>query len=448
MSKVSKKKQVKSQKKEEGKKEMIEKDVKTAIVVVPEEGTELWMQIQKVRSVHDKAFDRWMPHICLAYPFVPLDQINSTLPILSAALAKHSQSEFQLSFLKAFGTFARGKKVPTVVFLQPDKPSTEKLSSLQSIVKNAFPAYNDVSKRRGEFHPHLTVGQFAHDAPELKQINLSNLSDNTSLMESSFGELRVAALKDGGKSFNVRHIHVITRTDNNTPFQTLATIDISTGTIHNCPSNQPSQDTNDRNGTKDATDAKDTNGNKNGFSKDVKTVADAKVTKEEECLLEEDTEDRDDGGGVEQEDEEYVWKEGDELRDVWRVTDLKQLETIDMPNPNKMPCEATVKALRTFQKRGLKITKLALSWWLTFNLHHAADVADIITIEEAIDIAIRAKHPSIFMILAEYSTPSDMEKRKLAVLEWYQSLDAGVGAKRILEASLQELQWLPTSLSK
>lgn len=160
----------------------------------------------------------------------------------------------------------------------------------------------------------------------------------------------------------------------------------------------------------------------------------------------EDTEGWDEGP-EEEEEKEYVWKKGDDPRDVWRITDLKQLETIDLPNPNKMPCEATVKAIRAFQKRGLKITKLALSWWLTFNLRYADEMSDIITIEEAIDIGIRAKHPTIFMILAEYSSPAMMLKRKPAVLEWYHSLTddkASSEVKRILEASLLELQWIST----
>lgn len=144
-----------------------------------------------------------------------------------------------------------------------------------------------------------------------------------------------------------------------------------------------------------------------------------------------------------QENDHFVWKQGDDLRDVWRITDAKQLDTIPLPNPHKMPCEASVLAIRAFQKRGLKITKLALSWWLTFNLEHVLDVADIITVEEALLTAIRAQHPTIFMILAEQLSPEALEKHKSNVLEWYKSTLAKPNqTTALLETILGMLKWI------
>lgn len=46
---------------------MATKVVSSAIIVAPPEN--LWGPIQAIRQEHDKAYERWMPHINLIYPF-------------------------------------------------------------------------------------------------------------------------------------------------------------------------------------------------------------------------------------------------------------------------------------------------------------------------------------------------------------------------------------------
>jgi len=47
----------------------------TAIVVIPPEG--IWPPIQAIRANHDAKLRRWMPHISLAYPFLPVVEFRA-----------------------------------------------------------------------------------------------------------------------------------------------------------------------------------------------------------------------------------------------------------------------------------------------------------------------------------------------------------------------------------
>jgi hypothetical protein len=143
----------------------------------------------------------------------------------------------------------------------------------------------------------------------------------------------------------------------------------------------------------------------------------------------------------------YTWREGDDPRDVWLITDQKQLAEIPLPDANKLPCEALATTIRAFVKRGLKITKLALAWWLTFNVQELHQVEDLISIEEAIDVGIKARVPQILMILAEYSTPELMNARRETIMQWYAEARTGTGKfdrqkAAHLGATLVEMGWL------
>ncbi len=41
----------------------------TALVIAPP--LEICNSIQDIRKVHDKAYDRWMPHVNICFPFIP-----------------------------------------------------------------------------------------------------------------------------------------------------------------------------------------------------------------------------------------------------------------------------------------------------------------------------------------------------------------------------------------
>jgi poly(A) polymerase len=60
------------------------KVVTSSIVIIPPEQT--WGQIQDIRRLHDKSFERWMPHINLLYPFVPKVQFSSVVEKIQTVL--------------------------------------------------------------------------------------------------------------------------------------------------------------------------------------------------------------------------------------------------------------------------------------------------------------------------------------------------------------------------
>jgi hypothetical protein len=112
-------------------------------------------------------------------------------------------------------------------------------------------------------------------------------------------------------------------------------------------------------------------------------------------------------------------KSQEDERDVWELEDVDALKSVPLPNPHRLPPEASWIALRTFVDRGLKITKLALAWWLAFNVDDAEQVKDLITIEEAIDLAVKVRSAHILTHLIEYSTPDLVEFRRTDILKWH-----------------------------
>uniref|UniRef100_A0A6B2L487 Uncharacterized protein n=1 Tax=Arcella intermedia TaxID=1963864 RepID=A0A6B2L487_9EUKA len=131
---------------------MTTKDVKSAIIIkLPDQ---LSSQIQEIRKVYDKAYERWMPHINLIYPFMPTN-------LLSTEVAEKLENAistippFQIS-LSEFNHFAHG--ITATVHLVPEPLPVVK--HLQAAIQAAFPAFDDLSaKSDSGFQPHLTIGQ-------------------------------------------------------------------------------------------------------------------------------------------------------------------------------------------------------------------------------------------------------------------------------------------------
>jgi 2'-5' RNA ligase len=123
----------------------------TAVVIIPP--SELWIPIQKIREKNDRAFNRWMPHITLLYPFREESQFKSL------------ESEFRMSCntipafnisIKDFNYFDHGKNNFTI-WLKPEP--TNLIVKLQRSLLSLVPDCNDVNKFKNGFTPHLSVGQ-------------------------------------------------------------------------------------------------------------------------------------------------------------------------------------------------------------------------------------------------------------------------------------------------
>jgi len=56
------------------------KSYKTAVVAIPPD--HLWGLIQGLRKQYDRHYRRWMPHITLLYPFLPVSSFEQVMPLL------------------------------------------------------------------------------------------------------------------------------------------------------------------------------------------------------------------------------------------------------------------------------------------------------------------------------------------------------------------------------
>lgn len=134
------------------------KSYQTAIVIIPP--AEIQEPIQSIRSQFDSRFRRWMPHITLLYPFVPIEKLNEAVTLLKQHTWKQEPFQVTLNEIKYF----RHKHHYTIWFEPiPAGPLIQLVRELNQI----FPEYNDTSRYRKGFTPHLSLGQ-AKNKEELK----------------------------------------------------------------------------------------------------------------------------------------------------------------------------------------------------------------------------------------------------------------------------------------
>ena len=135
----------------------------TAVVLIPPESAQ--PPIQAIRSVHDRNFERWMPHITLLYPFTERHDFESVIPILTKAAQQVSPFSVDLAHFDAF----KHRKSATM-FLVPEP--TDEIGQLHSTLMHYLPDYDDTARFSGGFHPHLSVGQFSHRSLRTEQQRL------------------------------------------------------------------------------------------------------------------------------------------------------------------------------------------------------------------------------------------------------------------------------------
>jgi poly(A) polymerase len=134
----------------------------TACCIIPPQ--EIWSQIQNIRSKYDSAFQRWMPHINLLFPFIHQNQFEQEAEKLKQSLSMIKPFTVRLEM---FQHFEHGKKC--VMWLQPidiETNDSTKVKQVQEIVESVFPHCTDSSR---EYTPHLTLGQFGKKEIERKK---------------------------------------------------------------------------------------------------------------------------------------------------------------------------------------------------------------------------------------------------------------------------------------
>ncbi|MEZ4426895.1 MAG: RNA repair domain-containing protein [Nannocystaceae bacterium] len=131
---------------------------RTALALIPPR--ELWPAIQALRSAHDRAYRRWMPHVTLLYGFVPADALPDAAAAIEAALVDTPAFEVSLETIRSFDRH-RG----ATLWLDPACAPSDALRSLQRRLQGLFPRCDEVSNRGPHgYTPHLTVGQQPADA--------------------------------------------------------------------------------------------------------------------------------------------------------------------------------------------------------------------------------------------------------------------------------------------
>lgn len=134
----------------------------SAVVIIPPQ--EQWDSIQGIRKIHDRGYNRWMPHITLLYPFRP----KTEYPILEKTFNNtcNEIQSFEL-YLRDFKYFSHGHQNYTL-WLDPEP--ADLIIQLQADILKLVPDCNDVNKYKSGFTPHLSVGQIKGEENMLKII--------------------------------------------------------------------------------------------------------------------------------------------------------------------------------------------------------------------------------------------------------------------------------------
>ncbi len=165
---------------------------RTAVVFIPP--AEAWPPIQAIRRVHDRQFQRWMPHVTLLYPFAPREDLPEHLPALEAACAALSPFEARLATFHCF----QHRADRSTLWLAPEPK--EGFARLQAALRDAAPAYAHTSRFSGGFTPHLSVGQ-SGSAERTAEL-LASLSTAWTPLSFPIAEVSVIA-REGNRPFEV-----------------------------------------------------------------------------------------------------------------------------------------------------------------------------------------------------------------------------------------------------
>jgi len=133
----------------------------TAIVIIPP--AEVWSPIQAIREKHDAKVRRWMPHITLVYPFLPVTDWPAAHEPLATVCRTIPSFEIELV---EFSTFHH-RRGNHMIWLRPEPEAP--LVGLQPAIQHAALGTNAGTGRQ-VFQPHLSVGQVRGKAEMLRLV--------------------------------------------------------------------------------------------------------------------------------------------------------------------------------------------------------------------------------------------------------------------------------------
>ncbi|QGA19806.1 hypothetical protein EYB26_007500 [Talaromyces marneffei] len=130
----------------------------TALCIIPP--AHFSQEINRLRALYDKAYEKWPPHINLIYPFVNPETWPHVAELVRSVLVKHKTGPFLFELDKA-GFFTH-KRHRTVYSTSSGKCCEE----VKLIRRHVLSALGQVDTH---FQPHLTIGQSdAHDESGLE----------------------------------------------------------------------------------------------------------------------------------------------------------------------------------------------------------------------------------------------------------------------------------------
>jgi len=134
----------------------------TAIVVIPPQ--DAWPAIQAIRTKHDAKVRRWMPHITLVYPFLPVSEFQAAQERLAIVCRDVPAFEVELTEFRTF----RHRRGNSTIWLAP-KPDAG-LIELQAVVQRSALGDHFEGRRHAGFQPHMSVGQVQGKAGMLRLV--------------------------------------------------------------------------------------------------------------------------------------------------------------------------------------------------------------------------------------------------------------------------------------
>ncbi|EPE08848.1 hypothetical protein F503_04435 [Ophiostoma piceae UAMH 11346] len=135
----------------------------TALCIIPPE--ECWASIDRLRSLYDKAYRKWPPHVNLIYPFVQPESLEAASQRISKYVQSESPGRLDI-YLNTAGVFTHRQE--KTLFLRDGRndESAEPLLQLQAGLVAALVGRSNGEQDKGKSsRMHMTVAQSSGSTP-------------------------------------------------------------------------------------------------------------------------------------------------------------------------------------------------------------------------------------------------------------------------------------------